>query len=156
MNTITEDILKPFPPTQRIFKDPQPVESPAVRAALVGAYKALLVLCDPEHGSATTGIGDIDPQSIKQGQEAIMRIESSMSPNLLCTVLETYTKVRFQTDTGLRPVEGQIREGAWGLNPERGQQALERRITCDVGFEFFVTPDTVFTSFEVLERGRTH
>ena len=77
-----------------------------------------------------------------------------MSPNLLVTVLPTYTKVRFATDRS-RPgdvSEGQIRDGAWGLFPDRNG-ATERRITTTGptgGWEFFVNTDTVFTYFEVV------
>jgi hypothetical protein len=118
-----------------------PIESPQARHALVETYKALKVLDE-------SGLLDFI-------EEAITAIETSMSPNLACTILPTYTKVRFQTDRSRDDefIEGQLREGAWGLNPERGQQALERRITTTSGFEFFVTPETVFTYFEIVELG---
>lgn len=131
-----------------------PVESDQARLALVTALRALMVL---DQQGYLTYIADemCDPKAAEQANEAIEAIEAGMSPNLLCTVLVAYTKVRFATDRSREGefIEGQLREGAWGLYPDRGEQALERRITTTNGFEFFVTPETVFTHFEVTERG---
>jgi hypothetical protein len=130
-----------------------PVESDQARLALVIALRALMVL---DQGGYLAYIAEemCDPKAAEQTRGAITAIERGMSPNLLITVLPAYTKVRFQTDLSREGefIEGQTREGAWGLYPDRGQQALERRITTTRGFEFFVTPETVFTSFEITER----
>jgi len=130
-----------------------PVESDQARLALVTALRALMVL---DQGGYLAYIAEEmrDPKAAEQADEAIAAIEAGMSPNLLATVLPAYTKVRFATDRSREGefIEGQTREGAWGLYPDRGQQALERRITTTRGFEFFVTPETVFTSFEITER----
>jgi hypothetical protein len=120
--------------------------------AIVAAYKALRVLDEAgylDYVAEETG----DHMAATQAREAIATIEDNMSPNLLCTILPGYTKVRFATDRS-RPGEtqdGLLRDGAWGLYPERSG-STERRITTN-GWEFFVTPDTVFTYFEVVERG---
>ena len=133
-----------------------PVESDQARIAIVTAYRALRVL---EEGGLLDFIAEqaFDAKAAEQAREAIATIEASMSPNLLCTVLPAYTKVRFSTDHSREgdSWEGLIREGAWGLHPDRGEQATERRITTTGdrgGFEFFVNRETVFTSFEILER----
>lgn len=116
------------------------------------AYKALKVL---EGGGHLAYIAKTlhDPEAVEQAMRAIATVETLMSPNLLCTVLPAYTKVRFQTDRSREDefIEGQLRDGAWGLHPER-TDSTERRITTTSGFEFFVTPETVFTFFEVVER----
>lgn len=128
-----------------------PVESTASRVALVEAYKALLVLDEAGLLDLITEEAN-DSAAARQAREAIEAIEANMSPNLLVTVLPTYTRVRFSTDLS-RPgetQEGIIRDGAWGLHPDRAG-ATERRITTN-DWEFFVTPETVFTSFEILER----
>lgn len=134
---------------------PAPVESTPARKALVEAYKALSVL---DQGGLLDFIAEkaFDAKAAEQARDAIATIEACMSPNLLCTILPAYTKVRFTTvaspDTAM---EGLIREGAWGLYPDRGEQSLERRITTTGthgGWEFFVNPDTEFTFFEIVER----
>lgn len=129
-----------------------PVETDAARVALVEAYKALRVLRD---GGLLAFVAENahDPAAAEQANEAIATVENSMSPNLLCTVLPAYTKVRFATDRSREgeTQEGLLRDGAWGLYPER-EGSTERRITTN-GWEFFVGPDTVFTYFEVVERG---
>lgn len=131
-----------------------PVESDQARLALVTALRALMVL---DQGGLLDFITEYahDAKAADQAREGITAIEAGMSANLLATVLPAYSKVRFATDRSREGefIEGQIREGAWGLYPDRGQQALERRITTTNGFEFFVTPETVFTHFEVTERG---
>lgn len=128
-----------------------PVESDAARMALVEAYKALLVL---DEGGLLDFIEENahDIMAAAQARDALAAIEDSMSPNLLCTVLPAYTKVRFATDRSREgeTQEGLLRDGAWGLYPER-EGSTERRITTN-GWEFFVGPDTVFTYFEVVER----
>ena len=48
-------------------------------------------------------------------------------------------------------IEGQLRDSAWGLFPERNG-STERRITTTNGFEFFVDSTVVFTFFEITER----
>jgi len=132
-----------------------PVESDQARVALVEAYKALLVL---EEGGLLDFIAEnaYDPQAAKQAREAIDALEEGMSPNLLCTVLPAYTKVKFATDRSREGeyIEGQLRDGAWGLYPQDRSYADERRITTTNGFEFFVTPETAFTFFQILERGK--
>jgi hypothetical protein len=129
-----------------------PVESDAARMALVEAYKALRVL---DEGGLLDFIEEKsgDPMAAAQARDAIVAIEDSMSPNLLVTVLPAHSKVRFATDRS-RPGEvsdGIVRDGAWGLHPER-TGSTERRITTN-GWEFFVDRETVFTFFEVTERG---
>lgn len=132
-----------------------PVETEPSRIALVTAYKALLVL---DKGGLLDFIAEkaYDPQAAAQAREAIETIENAMSPNLLCTVLPGYTKVKFATDRSRDSefIEGQLRDGAWGFYSERGEQSLQRRITTTNGFEFFVTPETVFTFFQITERGK--
>ena len=129
-----------------------PVESDSARIALVEGYKALRVL-DEAGYLAYIAEALHDPNAAEQADEAIAAIERGMSPNLLCTVLPAYTKVRFQTDRSRSDefIEGQLRDGAWGLHPDRSD-STERRITTTNGFEFFVTPETVFTFFEITER----
>lgn len=157
-NTVREDIRKPLKAPYPRYGEPNclPVESEWVRLGMVEAYNALILLCDPGWGSATVGIGEHDPKAVEQGQAAMRKLENCMSVNLLCTLLETYTKVRFRVKDIDVDYEGVLREGAWGLHPDRGEQALTRRITitgAKGGWEFFVTPETEFTLFEVLERG---
>lgn len=129
-----------------------PVESDAARVALVEAYKALRVL--DESGNLdfiAEKTGNI--KAVEQAREALTTIEDSMSPNLLATVLPSYSKVRFATDRSRagKVSEGIVRDGAWGLYPDR-TDCTERRITTN-GWEFFVDRSTVFTYFEVTERG---
>jgi len=127
-----------------------PVESDASRTALVEAYKALRVLDESELLDFITDAG-FGSKTAEQAREAIASIEDSMSPNLLVTVLPGYSKVRFATDRSREGdvAEGIVRDGAWGLHPDR-PGSTERRITTN-GWEFFVTPETVFTFFEVVE-----
>lgn len=130
-----------------------PVESEPARVALVEAYKALLVL---REGHLLDFLAEQahDPMVRAQCLDAISTIEDSMSPNLLVTVLPAYTKVRFATDLSRagHVSEGLVREGAWGLHPTRSDSTT-RRITTE-GWEFFVTPETNFVYFEVVELGR--
>ncbi len=130
--------------------NPSPVESPQARKAIVGMYRALLIL---EDNGVLEEVEALLPDVVGKARDAVIAAEAGMSPNLLCTVLPTYTKVRFQTDRSRDGefIEGQMRDGAWGLFPEV-PNAGERRITTTSGFEFFVTPETVFTNFEVIER----
>jgi len=129
-----------------------PLESNQARIALVTAYRALLAL---EEGGLLDFIAEqaFDTKATEQAREAIEALERGMSPNLLATVLPAYTKVRFATDRSREGeyIEGRIREGAWGLFPDRGESATERRITTTNGFEFFVNRETVFTYFVILE-----
>ena len=130
-----------------------PLESNQARLGIVAAYKALRVLDEGGLLDFITEYGG-DPKSAEQARDAIEALERGMSPNLLVTVLPAYTKVRFATDRSREGeyMEGQIREGAWGLFPDRGEQATERRITTTNGFEFFANRETVFTYFVILER----
>lgn len=136
----------------RELKGVSPLESNEARFALVTAYKALRVL---DEGGYLAYVAEAlyDPKAAEQADAAIKTIEACMSPNLLATVLPAYTKVRFATDRSREGefIEGQLRDGAWGLYPEQRRQALERRITTTSGFEFFVLPETVFTHFEVID-----
>lgn len=120
-----------------------PVESDPARVALVEAYRGLL--------DALKAANDV--KTIEQIRKAIVAIEDNMSPNLLVTVLPAYSKVRFATDQCPpgKVSEGIVRDGAWGLYPDRAG-ATDRRITTD-GLEFFANRETVFTFFEVIERG---
>jgi len=131
---------------------PLPIESAPARIALVEAYKALRVLNEAGY-LAYIAEALHDPNAAEQADGAIAAIEAGMSPNLLCTVLPAYTKVRFATDRSREGdvAEGIIRDGAWGLYPERTDSDT-RRITTN-GWEFFVTPETRFTFFEITERG---
>lgn len=139
--------------TTMTINRPAPVETPEARKAIVEMYRALLVL---DKGDLLDFIAEsaFDPKAAEQCREAIASAEALMSPNLLLTVIETYTMVRFTlADVPGRTLEGQTREGAWGLYPDRGEQAITRRLTMTSGMEFFVTPETEFASFEVLSRG---
>lgn len=129
-----------------------PVESPQAREALVEAYKALRVL-NESCWLAYIGNEGHDPKAAEQARYAIDVIEERMSPNLLITVLPSYTEIRFATDQSREgeTQTGIIRDGAWGLYPDERTDATERRITTN-GWEFFVTPETVFTFFQIIER----
>lgn len=133
--------------------NPAPVESPAARKAIVTAYKALLVL---REGGLLDFIAEKahDTKAAEQARDAITSMEALMSPNLLVTVLPTYTKVRFATNLSREgeTQEGLIRDGAWGLYPDDRTDSTKRRITTN-GWEFFVDTDTVFTFFEIVEMG---
>ena len=74
-----------------------PVETTQARTALVEAYKALLVL---DEGGLLDFISEAagDVTAANQCRDAIAHIEDAMSPNLLATVLPTYTKVLYATD----------------------------------------------------------
>lgn len=153
MTTMTDRPLpKPQGSPRSADVTTNPVESDAARVALVEAYKALRVL--DESGDLdfiAEKAGDI--KAVEQAREAIAAIEDAMSPNLLVTVLPGYSRVRFATDRS-RPgevSEGIVRDSAWGLYPDR-TGSTERRITTN-GWEFFVDRSTVFTYFEVTERG---
>jgi len=129
-----------------------PVESDGARTALVTAYRALLVL---DEGGLLDFITEAagDSNAARQAREAMCAIEDGMSPNLLVTVLPSYSRVRFATDRSREGevAEGIVRDGAWGLYPDRSG-STERRITTN-GWEFFVDTETVFTFFEVVTRG---
>lgn len=128
-----------------------PVESSEAREAILAGYRALVRLQDSGilewlegEGDAITGI------TVREGIE---EMEASMSPNLLCTVLPSHTKVRFATNRN-RPgemQEGILRDGNWGMVPGR-RDANTRRITTN-GWELFVDETTAFTHFEIIERG---
>lgn len=150
--TITRPLPKPQGSPRSADVTTNPVESDAARVALVEAYKALRVL-DESGSLAYIAEALRDIKAVEQADAAIATIEDNMSPNLLVTVLPAYSKVRFATDRS-RPgevSEGIVRDGAWGLHPER-TGSTERRITTN-GWEFFVDRSTVFTFFEVTERG---
>jgi hypothetical protein len=150
--TMTTALPLPRPQDSTCGRGVNPVESEPARLALVEAYKALRVL---DEGGLLDFIEEKsgDPMAAAQARDAIVAIEDSMSPNLLVTVLPSYSKVRFATDRSRsgEVAEGIVRDGAWGLYPDRSG-STERRITTN-GWEFFVTPETVFTFFEVDERG---
>lgn len=130
-----------------------PVESDQARIALVEAYKALKVL-DESCWLSLIANEYHDPKSADQARHAIDVIETSMSPNLLVTVLPSGTRVKYATDRSREGeyMTGEIREGAWGLYPERSH-STERRITAG-GFEHTIDRDTVFTFFQITERGK--
>lgn len=128
-----------------------PVESSEAREAILAGYRALVELRDSGVLEWLEAEGDPAPRGIVQ--EGIAGMEARMSPNLLVTVLPSYTKVRFATDRN-RPGETQdgiLRDGAWGLIPGR-TDAYQRRITTN-GWELFVDETTAFTHFEIIERG---
>jgi hypothetical protein len=129
-----------------------PTESPAAREAIVEGYRALLTL--KSDGYLAHIAETLNSTTARVCDEAIAAIEDNMSPNLLATVLPAYTRVRFATDRSPNgnTIDGQLRDGAWGLYPDRNG-ATERRITTTGGWEFFLDHSTVFTYFEVLERG---
>lgn len=128
-----------------------PVESSEAREAILAGYRALVMLQDS--GILEWLEGEGDPEPSETVQEGIAGMEAHMSPNLLVTVLPSYTKVRFATDRN-RPEETQdgiLRHGAWGLYPDR-PDSTTRRITTN-GWEMFVDESTAFTHFEIIERG---
>lgn len=132
-----------------LMRNPPPVESPQARHAIVAAYKALLILTE---NGLLDYVAEGDPGAAREARDAIDQMEMSMSPNLLCTVLPTYSEVEFLTNADrddAEPRHGIIRDGAWGLFPDR-TGSTERRITTG-GWEFFVTPETVFTHFAVTK-----
>jgi hypothetical protein len=118
----------------------------------VEGYKALKVL---DEAGLLDFIAEraFDTKAAEQSRDAIAKLEASMSPNLLCTILPAYTKVRFATDKSREgeTQEGILRDGAWGLYPDIRTDSHKRRITTN-GWEFFVDPETVFTYFEIVER----
>lgn len=133
-----------------------PVESSEAREAILAGYRALVELRDS--GVLEWLEAEGDPAPRETVQEGIAEMEARMSPNLLVTVLPSYTKVRFATDRN-RPgetQEGILRDGAWGLIPGRlilgRTDANQRRITTN-GWELFVDETTAFTHFEIIERG---
>lgn len=133
-------------------RNPPPVESIQARTAIITAYNTLSVLHLAGHLAVLAELGD--PMAAKQVAEAIAEIETLMSPNLLCTILPAYTKVAFSTKQSDREIEGLIREGAYGLQPDQ-DGSTKRRITttgAHGGWEMFVDTDTEFTYFEILER----
>lgn len=128
-----------------------PVESSEAREAILAGYRALVEMRD---GGVLEWLeGEGDPISGIIVQERIKKMEASMSPNLLCTVLPAHTRVRFATDRSREghTQEGILRDGAWGLVPGR-TDGNQRRITTN-GLEMFVDESTVFTHFEIIERG---
>lgn len=74
-------------------RNPPPVETPQARAAIVHGYRSLLML---QQSNLLLFVADqgCDPKAAQQCYDAIDAIETLMSPNLLCTVLPAYTKVR--------------------------------------------------------------
>jgi len=152
MTTTTTSLPLPRHQDATCGRGINPVESDAARTAIVESYKALRVL---DEGGFLDFIAEMahDSNAADQARDALVAIEDNMSPNLLVTVLPSYSKVRFATDRS-RPgevSEGIVRDGAWGLYPDR-TGSTERRITTN-GWEFFVDRETVFTFFEVTERG---
>lgn len=121
-----------------------PVESKSARFAITEGYKALRML---REGGLLDFIAEMghDKKARQQCEESIAEIEAHMSPNLLLTVLPSYTKVQFAVDGG-NLQEGLVRDMGWDLD-------LRRRITTTGpggGFEFFSDADTVYTFFEVI------
>lgn len=150
--TVTTALSLPRSQDATCGRGVNPVESDPARLALVEAYKALRALDE-------NGLLDFikekvgDTKAVEQVHKALAVIEDSMSPNLLVTVLPGYSRVRFATDRSRAGEisEGIVRDGAWGLYPER-TGSTERRITTN-GWESFVDKSTVFTYFEVVTRG---
>lgn len=135
-------------------RNPLPVEDPRTKDFLVHSYKALMVLAGP----GSTGeylLAEHDPKALEQAQRSIAEIEARMSPNLLATILPSYTEVLFSTEEqGGTLLTGMIREGATGLDTEREQWPVRRITTTGPrgGWEFFVDHDTKFTYFEITKR----
>lgn len=126
-----------------------PVEHPTAREAILEGYRTLMAL--KAGGILDWVASEGDSHWRDYVNERLEVMQRNMSPNLLCTVLPSHTKVRFATDRN-RPGETQdgiLRDGNWGMIPGR-RDANQRRITTN-GWELFVDETTAFTHFEILE-----
>lgn len=135
-------------------RNPMPPEDPGTRDFLLHSLKSLMVLAGP----GSTGeylMAEHDPKALEQAQRSIAEIEARMSPNLRLTILPSFTEVAFATDTNGDEIQtGIVRDMANGWHADRPID-YSRRITTTGprgGWEFFVTPETNFTYFEVTKR----
>jgi hypothetical protein len=105
--------------------------------AMVKAWKALEVF---QHNDM---LKEYDHRSLEQAKEAQEFLADAMGTPYLVSLLRNYTNVKFAV-RGSAVCEGMIRDFPTGDG--------NRRITnLTTGFEFFVTPETDFDYFEVID-----
>lgn len=130
-----------------------PLTFSATDKAMIDAYRALSIFRPEglkgfrqfmEENYATDELAEID--------SAMLAIEAALPVWVLMSILPAYTKIRYEFCG--RTMEGQIREGAWGLYYSSRGNVYPRRVTTTNGFEFWFAPDTEVAAIEILERAK--
>ena len=124
----------------------KPIEPPAARSAIAEAYQAMSML---QEAGLLDFISEaaFDKKAAEQVEHAMWTIESTASPNLLLSMLPNDVLVRFQTEEGIEPREGLVRDC------RNFDGSVRRRITTigpKGGFEVMADETTRFVHFEVL------